>query len=317
MGRMQIWRNLWGTIDNCFAYFFKDEVASREKQLKRLSLQALKIVEEFSDNVDVDVSESFQPFFQEWGSVQELAGIPLDEQQKETLEKLRRPASVPPQLSIQDDSEEEFLPDKPNRAPLHRLGIRSFSFGSENSLDVRDRKSSYECSMDTLWSSSSTFSINIENKDDEFDENVGVFIENALRGNQVFVGGSEPNLLDSRSREGTLSDQDYTKVGASKSMDHSLEVEECSKESMETVTGEETSRPDRTEDEIKSLLDDLLERIVDTCKKLSVCAYTPDDSVDEVQRKLREGKVCLSSFLSSNLWLNVKNRKEKNGMAFI
>ena len=308
---------MWGTIDNCFANFFKDEVASREKQLKRLSLQALKIVEEFSDNVDVDVSESFQPFFQEWGSVQELAGIPLDEQQKETLEKLRRPASVPPQLSIQDDSEEEFLPDKPNSAPLHRLGIRSFSFGSENSLDVRDRKSSYECSMDTLWSSSSTFSINIENKDDEFDENVGVFIENALRGNQVFVGGSEPNLLDSRSREGTLSDQDYTKVGASKSMDHSLEVEECSKESMETVTGEETSRPDRTEDEIKSLLDDLLERIVDTCKKLSVCAYTPDDSVDEVQRKLREGKVCLSSFLSSNLWLIVKNRKEKNGMAFI
>lgn len=317
MGRMQIWRNLWGTIDNCFAYFFKDEVASREKQLKRLSLQALKIVEEFSDNVDVDVSESFQPFFQEWGSVQELAGIPLDVQQKETLEKLRRPASVPPQLSIQDDSEEEFLPDKPNSAPLHRLGIRSFSFGSENSLDVRDRKSSYECSMDTLWSSSSTFSINIENKDDEFDENVGVFIENALRGNQVFVGGSEPNLLDSRSREGTLSDQDYTKVGASKSMDHSLEVEECSKESMETVTGEETSRPDRTEDEIKSLLDDLLERIVDTCKKLSVCAYTPDDSVDEVQRKLREGKVCLSFFLLSNLWLNVKNRNEKNGIAFI
>ena len=253
-------------------------------------------MEEFSDNVDVDVSESFQPFFQEWGSVQELAGIPLDEQQKETLEKLRRPSSVPPQLSIHDDSEEEFLSDIPEGRSLRRLGIRSFSFGSENSLDVRDRKRSYECSMDTLWSSSSTFSINIENKDDDDDETAGIFIDNALRSNQVFIGGSEPNLLDGRSREDTLSDQDYTKVGASKSMDTALEVEECSKESMETVTGEDTPRPDRTEDEIKSLLDDLVERIVDTCKRLSVSFYTPDDSVEEVQRKLREGKVCLNYF---------------------
>ena len=69
-------------------------------------------------------------------------------------------------------------------------------------------------------------------------------------------------------------------------------MEQCSKESLETVTGEETPRPDRTEHEIKALLDDLIERIVNTCKRLSVCAYTTDDSVEDVQRKLRESKVC-------------------------
>ncbi|KAJ7327788.1 hypothetical protein OS493_026063 [Desmophyllum pertusum] len=76
----------------------KNEVASREKQLKRLSLQALKLVEDFSDNVEVDVSESFQPFFQEWGSVQELAGIPLGRTTKgdtgETQTTSVRPAAV-------------------------------------------------------------------------------------------------------------------------------------------------------------------------------------------------------------------------------
>ena len=73
---------------------------------------------------------------------------------------------------------------------------------------------------------------------------------------------------------------------------HLWQVEQCSKESLETVTGEETPRPDRTEQEIRALLDDVIERIVDTCKRLSVCAYTTDDSVEEVQRKLRESKVC-------------------------
>lgn len=71
-----------------------------------------------------------------------------------------------------------------------------------------------------------------------------------------------------------------------------LQVEQCSKESLETVTGEETSRPDKTEHEIRALLDDVIERIVNTCKRLSVCAYTTDDSAEEVQRKLRESKVC-------------------------
>ncbi|KAJ7327787.1 hypothetical protein OS493_026062 [Desmophyllum pertusum] len=42
--------------------------------------------------------------------------------------------------------------------------------------------------MDTLWSSSSTFSINTDNRDDEDDETAG--------NNEVFVGGSEPNLLE-------------------------------------------------------------------------------------------------------------------------
>ena len=73
---------------------------------------------------------------------------------------------------------------------------------------------------------------------------------------------------------------------------HLWQVEQCSKESLETVTGEETPRPDRTEQEIRALLDDVIERIVNTSRRLSVCAYTTDDSVEEVQRKLRESKVC-------------------------
>lgn len=279
-------------------------MASREKQLKRLSLQALKLVEDFSEDVEVDVSESFQPFFQEWGSVQELAGIPLDEQQKETLGRLKRPASVPPQLSVQEDSEDEFLTEIPEAGPMRRLWIRSHSFGSENALDVRDRKSSYECSMDTLWSSSSTFSINTDIRDGEDDETAGIYIDNILGSSEVFVGGSEPNLLERRSREDTLSAQDYPKLAAGKTVDTSLDVEQCSKESLETVTGEETPRPDRTEDEIKTLLDDVIERIVETCKRLSVCAYTPDVSLEEVERKLRESKVChFCQILQSCLFL--------------
>ena len=58
------------------------------------------------------------------------------------------------------------------------------------------------------------------------------------------------------------------------------------------MTGEETPRPDRTEHEIRALLDDVIERIGNTCKRLSVCSYAIDDSVEEVQRKLRESKVC-------------------------
>ena len=205
-------------------YCAQDKVASREDQLKRLSLQALKLVEDFSDSVEVDVSESFQPFFQEWESVHELAGMPVDEAQKETLDRLRRPASVPPQFSLQEDSEHEFLPEMLESGPMRRHGIRRFSFGSENSLDVRDRKRSYEASMDTLWSSSSTFSINIDNRDEDYDENAGIFIDRALGSGNVFVGGSEPNLLEGRSREGTLSSQDYPKVEAVEAMDTSLEV---------------------------------------------------------------------------------------------
>ena len=181
----------------------------------------MKLVEDFSDSVDVDVSDSFQPFFQEWENVQELAGRPVDDAQKTTLRKLKRSLSIPPQFTVQGDSENEPLPEL---SPMRRLGVRRFSFGSENSLDVRDRKRSYEASMDTLWSSSSTFSINIDNKDDDPDEVAGVFIENALRAGNFFVGGSEPNLLDGRSREGTLSSQDYNKADVVEAMDTSAEV---------------------------------------------------------------------------------------------
>lgn len=90
------------------------------------------------------------------------------------------------------------------------------------------------------------------------------------------------------------------------------QVEQCSKESLETVTGEETPRPDRTEHEIKALLDDLIERIVNTCKRLSVCAYTTDDSVEDVQRKLRESKVC--SWQNRWRFCELKRKLHGNGL---
>ena len=136
-------------------------------------------------------------------------------------ESSRDPYPSHPQFTVQGDSENEPLPEL---SPMRRLGVRRFSFGSENSLDVRDRRRSYDASMDTLWSSSSTFSINIDNKDDDPDEVAGVFIENALRAGNFFVGGSEPNLLDGRSREGTLSSQDYNKADVVEAMDSSAEV---------------------------------------------------------------------------------------------
>ena len=61
---------------------------------------------------------------------------------------------------------------------------------------------------------------------------------------------------------------------------------------METVTGDETPKTEKTEQEIRALLDNVIERIVNTCTRLSVCAYTTDDSVEDVEHKLRETKVC-------------------------
>lgn len=61
---------------------------------------------------------------------------------------------------------------------------------------------------------------------------------------------------------------------------------------METVTGDETPRTEKTEQEIRALLDNVIERIVNTCTRLSVCAYTIDDTVEDAEHKLRETKVC-------------------------
>ena len=58
------------------------------------------------------------------------------------------------------------------------------------------------------------------------------------------------------------------------------------------MTGDETPRTEKTEQEIRALLDNVIERIVNTCTRLSVCAYTTDDSVEDVEHKLRETKVC-------------------------
>ena len=77
---------------------------------------------------------------------------------------------------------------------------------------------------------------------------------------------------------------------------------------METVTGDETPRTEKTEQEIRALLDNVIERIVNTCTRLSVCAYTTDDSVEDVEHKLRETKVCSrflgkkNAFFSSLPW---------------
>lgn len=58
------------------------------------------------------------------------------------------------------------------------------------------------------------------------------------------------------------------------------------------MTGDETPRTEKTEQEIRALFDNVIERIVNTCTRLSVCAYTTDDSVEDVEHKLRETKVC-------------------------
>ena len=58
------------------------------------------------------------------------------------------------------------------------------------------------------------------------------------------------------------------------------------------MTGDETPKTEKTEQEIRALLDNVIERIVNTCTRLSVCAYTTDDSVEDVEHKLRETKVC-------------------------
>ena len=274
----------------------QDEVASRGGLLKRLSLRSLKMTEDFADTVDVNMSESFAPFFHEWESVHELVGIPVDVDQKETIEKLKHPPYTPPQLGDQDD---EVVPEMSEAAPVRRLVFRTVSYGSENSLDAIDRKNSYECSLDTLWSSSSTFSLCIDNKDEDYVEAAGLFIENALGSCEVFVGGSEPNLLDQRDRSATISGdvpaQSMTEVDIKTPGSTFPDSERCSKESLETVTGDDTPRPvDRTPGEIRSAVDNVIVKIMDTCRRLSICAYTPEDTVEDVQRKLRECKVCIT-----------------------
>lgn len=61
------------------------------------------------------------------------------------------------------------------------------------------------------------------------------------------------------------------------------------------MIGDDVPRADRTEEEIRALLDDVIERIASTCEQLSACAYVTHDSVEEVQRKLWESEVCSSS----------------------
>lgn len=58
------------------------------------------------------------------------------------------------------------------------------------------------------------------------------------------------------------------------------------------MIGDDVPRADKTEEEIRALLDDVIERIASTCEQLSACAYMTDDSVEEVQRKLWDSKVC-------------------------
>lgn len=48
------------------------------------------------------------------------------------------------------------------------------------------------------------FLINIDYRDDEDDEIVGIYIDNVLWNNEVFVGGSELNLLEGWIRENIL-----------------------------------------------------------------------------------------------------------------
>jgi hypothetical protein len=168
---------------------------------------------------------------------------------------------------------------------------RAISVGNGISLTDFERKRIHsEKSMDTLWSSSSTFSINIdadEGSQSNYSLNVG--------SSDVFLDGSQISIDEQRERQDTISgaESDYHEgSGDVDALDIGGDLDKTT-ESLETVMAEETQRPDRREDEVKVLMDDILERIEDTCKQLSMCVYEPEDTEDEVARKLESCKVMI------------------------
>ena len=295
------------------------QVALRDNQVKRLSLQALKLMEEYSDQMDMDMRETFQPLLREWKSVQELAGIPAEEEQEQIFDRLERqhslqmPGTTPdgewPGTTPDGEWEEcAEMPAFPGKLSLMRK--RRTSYGSSSSVGEqmsptgreRDRMSSFDYSMDTLWSSCSTFSINMDTRDDER-ENGEDLEESTEKINSALlsVNGNGLDTLLTRDREGTLVQEGDTSATPPQSMVGSDRVvvkregnstkERLSRESVDTVTEDETQRPERTPEEMRAQLDDVMDRVLDTSQRLSFCAYAPEDTEEDVERKLMECKV--------------------------
>lgn len=264
------------------------ELESRRNDVKRLSLQAIKLMEEFSNKVAMDMSDTFQPLLREWKSVQELAGVHIEEEQKDIVTKLERPLR-PSRHSVSDEHDLEEHSELATLGQLRRFGsgYRRFSFGSENSLDARDKRS-YEYSMDTLWSSSSTFSISVDARD-ESQEYLNMGLPVAMGSGDVYLSGSDNNITG-RQRQDTISASESNDK-ANGELDERVGLEEqCSRDSVETVTAE-APRRDLAVDEVRELMDDIIDRIYATCEKLTTCVYTPEDTEEEVERKLKECKV--------------------------
>lgn len=245
------------------------KVASQEDKVKRLSWQAVKLMENYADEIDVDMCESFQPLLREWKSVQELAGLPILDDDPALMEKLHRKTSISiPNVDRTRLDSGEFKQK------------RAISLGNDISLagPLESSRFRSDRSMETLWSSQSTFTINI----DPEDRSSGIF---NIGSNEVFIDETPLVIGERRERQDTLSNEENT---------DNLDGQ-CGNttESMETVKAdnEEQPKPDRTEDEVKSLMNDILERIGDTCKQLSLCVYDPEDTEDEVERKLEACKV--------------------------
>jgi len=246
---------------------FQGKVASQEDKVKRLSWQAVKLMENYADDIDVDMCESFQPLLREWKSVQELAGLPILDDDPALMEKLHRKTSVSiPNVDRTRLDSGEFKQK------------RAISLGNDISLAGPLDRSRFKSdrSMETLWSSQSTFTINID-PDDMSSGNLNI------GSNDVFIDDTPLVIGEQRERQDTISNDEN--IGNL----HGVNTTE----SMETVKAdnEEQTRPDRTEEEVKSLMDDILERIGDTCKQLTLCLYDPEDTEDEVERKLEACKV--------------------------
>lgn len=222
-------------------------------------------MENYADDIDVDMSESFQPFLREWKSVQELAGLPVMDDDPTLIAKLERRTSV----SIPDVDR--------TRLDLGNLKQkRAKSVGSDISTsDLGRRRLRSERSMETLWSSQSTFSINIDPECEQSGSSLNI------GSCDVFLDAGGVSTDEQRERHDTLSNVENGDIT----------------ESMETVTAdtEDASRPDKTEDEVKLLMNDIIERISSTCKELSMCVYDPEDTEEEVERKLEVCKVCALS----------------------
>lgn len=241
-------------------------------------------MENFADEVDADMGDTFKPLLREWKSVQELAGLPVPEDDPILMAKLNRETSFST-TDLGDDSSE------PKESSLQSK--RAASVGNGISLtDFGRRRIHSEKSMDTLWSSSSTFSINID-ADEGLQSNYSLNVGSS----DAFLDGSQISINEQRERTDTISEVQTDDQDGSSDVD-ALDVGgelDKTTESLETVMAEDTPRPDRTEEEVKALMEDIVQRMEDTCKQLSSCVYEPEDTEDDIVRKLESCKVKINT----------------------